>query len=362
MSDEAAAAPAVVGEDAGAAIANPFGPPVLRAVMRSVPEDFEVDEDLGFEASGEGEHLLLRIEKRGANTVWVAQQLARWAGIAEHAVGYAGLKDRHAVTRQSFSLHIANRRAPPLESLAIEGVRVLASAWHRRKLPRGALSGNRFRLQLRGVQGDPADIDARLQAIAARGFPNGFGAQRFGRDGGNLQRARALFGGARIKRAERGMLLSAARSAIFNEVLARRIADGSWERGGDGDVWMLDGRSSHFGPEPFDAALAERCASLQIHPTGPLWGRGALPTTGAVQELESAAAARHRDLADGLEAAGMAQERRALRARARELAWTFHPDGTLELRFGLGRGSYATALLDCLGEVEDAGGRAGPSK
>lgn len=349
-------------DEAGVALSNPFGPPVLRAVMRSVPEDFEVDEDLGFEASGEGEHLLLRIEKRSANTVWVAQQLARWAGIVEHAVGYAGLKDRHAVARQTFSLHIANRRSPPLETLAIEGVRVLSSEWHRRKLPRGALSGNRFILQLRSIEGDPTDIDARLQAIAARGFPNGFGAQRFGRDGGNLQRARALFEGARIKRAERGMLLSSARSAIFNDVLAQRIDDGSWERGGDGDVWMLDGRSSHFGPEPFDEALAERCTALAIHPTGPLWGRGALPTTGAVQALETAAAMRHRDLAEGLERAGMAQERRALRARARELAWAFHSDATLELRFGLGRGSYATALLDALGMVEDAGGRAGPSE
>ena len=345
----------------GAGEGSAFGEPLLRAVMRSVPEDFEVDEELGFAASGEGEHLLLRVEKRSANTVWVAQQLARWAGIPERSVGYAGLKDRHAVTRQSFSLHLPNRRSPPLDSLAVEGVRVLAAEWHRRKLPRGALAGNRFRLLLRNLEGDHDAIAARLEAIARRGFPNAFGSQRFGRDGGNIARARALFGGARAPRAERGMLLSAARSALFNAVLQQRIVDGSWEHGGSDDVWMLDGRGSHFGPEALTEELQARCAALEIHPTGPLWGRGSPATTGAVLARELAAAAAEPVLSQGLEQAGLEQERRALRARARELAWSFG-EGTLELRFGLQRGSYATAVLEALGAVEDAGGRGAPSE
>ena len=337
-----------------------FGPSVLRARLRAQPEDFEVDEDLGFEASGEGEHLLLRIEKRGANTAWVAGQLARWAGAREHAVGFAGLKDRHAVTRQSFSIHLPGRRAPELDSLVVEGVQVLAARWHKRKLPRGALRGNRFRLLLREVQGDRDAIDARLHAIAARGFPNAFGAQRFGRGGANIERARALFAGARIRRSERGMLLSAARSALFNAVLQQRLEQGSWERGMDGEVWMLDGRSSIFGPEPESPELAARAAALEIHPTGPLWGRGDPASQGAVRALEQSVAASDPELARGLEQAGLAQERRALRARAGELAWDVPAPGLLELRFFLSRGSYATALLDCLGEVVDASGLGPP--
>ena len=325
--------------------------------MRVSAEDFEVDEDLGFEPSGEGEHLLLRIEKRGANTSWVAQQLARWAGIAEYGVGYAGIKDRHAVARQSFSLHLPGRRAPGLDTLQVEGVRVLSAHWHRRKLPRGALRGNAFTLVLREVAGDRDAIESRLQRIAGRGFPNAFGTQRFGHGGGNVERARALFAGARVGRAERSMLLSAARSALFNAVLEQRIADGSWDSGSEGEVWMLDGRSSIFGPEPLTAELTARAQRLEIHPTGPMWGRGEPLPQGAVRALEQEVAARHRELADGLERAGLAQERRALRARARDLRWEFPAEGVLALRFALSRGTYATSLLACLGDVVDAAAR-----
>ena len=339
-----------------AAGAGLIGPPVLTATLRASPEDFCVDEVLGFDAAGEGEHLMLRIEKRGANTAWVAQQLARWAGIAEHAVGYAGLKDRHAVTRQSFTLHLPHRRLPDIASVQLDGVRVLAHAWHRRKLPRGALAGNRFELLLRDVQGVPVQIERRLQQLATAGFPNAFGAQRFGHGGGNVARAEAMFGGARVRRSERGMLLSAARSELFNAVLAQRCADGSWSGGMDGEVWMLDGRGSHFGPEPANAALAARAAALEIHPTGPLWGRGEPPCAGAVRALEAAVAATMPVLAGGLEDAGLRQERRALRASAGGLAWSFPASDQLQLSVFLQRGSYATALLAALGTVVDAQG------
>src|SRR5690606_6499281 len=158
----------------------------MRAAIRSRPDDFIVEEMLGFEPSGQGEHLFLTIEKRGANTHWVAQQLARWAGIPEHAVGYAGLKDRHAVTRQAFTLHLPGREEPALESLAIPGVDALAVHRHQRKLPRGALRGNRCTLTLREVAGDADAIEQRLCQVASRGVPNAFGEQRFGRDAGNV--------------------------------------------------------------------------------------------------------------------------------------------------------------------------------
>ena len=115
-----------------------FGASVMQARFRGTPEDFFVEELPGFEPTGDGEHLLLTLEKRGLNTAFVAKRLAQWAGIAEMGVSYAGLKDRHAVTRQRFSVHLPKRQAPDLVDLASDDLRVLASTWHNRKLPRGA--------------------------------------------------------------------------------------------------------------------------------------------------------------------------------------------------------------------------------
>lgn len=330
------------------------GAPVLRARFRASPEDFVVEELPGFEPAGQGEHLLLTIEKRGMNTAFAAGLLARWAGIGEVGVGYAGLKDRHAVTRQRFSVHLPKRVAPDLGALEAQGLRVLESHWHSRKLPRGALRGNRFTLVLRDVEGDAGTIDARLAAIADKGFPNYFGEQRFGRDGGNVEAARRMFAGARVRREQRSIYLSAARSAIFNAVLAARIEAGDWATGREGEVWMLEGSQSVFGPEPADEALAARAARLDIHPTGPLWGLGEPRSTGPARELELAAAAPFADLRAGLEAAGLKQERRALRVRAGDLAWRREGEDVLVLDFSLPAGAYATGLLAELGEVREA--------
>ncbi|MBB5209493.1 tRNA pseudouridine(13) synthase TruD [Chiayiivirga flava] len=337
----------------GAAFPRAHGPAVLRARMRTQPEDFVVEEDLGFAPSGAGEHLFLVVEKRGANTAWVAQQLARWAGVAPFAVSYAGLKDRHAVTRQAFTVHLPKRQSPSVDTLQHPDFRLLVADWHARKLPKGALRGNRFTLRLRGVHGEHAAVDRRLAAIAALGVPNAFGEQRFGRGGGNLDQARAMFAGRRVQRETRSILLSAARSAIFNAVLAERIDDGSWARGLDGEVWMLDGTHSVFGPEPMDEALRARAAALDIHPTGPLWGEGEPRCTGAVRGIELAVAACHPDLVDGLAAARLKHERRSLRLPVRELAWSWAGD-TLELRFWLQAGAYATTVLHALGDIADA--------
>ena len=332
------------------------GAAVLSAKIRTAPEDFVVEELDGFEASGSGEHLLLTIEKRGMNTAFAAKQIAAWAGIAEMGVSYAGLKDRHAVTRQRFSVHLPKRIAPDIATLEVEGLRVLASEWHAKKLPRGALAGNRFVLTLRDVQGERADIGARLQLIAARGVPNYFGEQRFGRDGDNLGNALAMFRGRRVGREQRGYLLSAARSALFNRILARRAGDGSWEQGMEGEVWMLDGNRSVFGPEPWTELLAGRLAAFDIHPTAPLWGRGELRTTGSARQFEQSALDDGDSLAlrAGLEAAGLKQERRATRLRPLEMTWQWLATTVLELRFALPPGTYATAILAEIGDTIDA--------
>lgn len=338
--------------------------------MRSTPEDFQVDELPSFEPSGEGEHLLLTIRKRGQNTAYVAKQLAHWAGIAEMGVSYAGLKDRHAVTTQRFSVHLPKRIAPDLATLDDAQMQVVESTWHHRKLQRGALLGNRFVLTLRQVQGEREAIERRLQAIAARGIPNWFGEQRFGRDGGNVASALAMFGYTqdadgtlapapkrRLRNDQRSILLSAARSSLFNRVLGARVEQGNWDIGLDGEAWMLDGSRSVFGPEPWSEVLAERLARFDIHPSGPLWGAGELRSTGQAAAVEQGALSDPQSeiLRQGLEAAGLKQERRALRLRPQGLDYSWPEAQTLQVEFALPPGCYATAVLWELGEVSDAG-------
>lgn len=338
------------------ALPRAFGPAVLTASLRSELEDFQVVELPAFEPTGDGEHLLLTIEKRGQNTVQVAKWLAQWAQVPEMAVSYAGQKDRHALTVQRFSINIPKRLAPPSDSFAPEGVRVLDAQWHNRKLQRGALTGNRFVLVLRNVVGERPAIEARLGQIAARGIPNWFGEQRFGHGGGNVAQALAMFAGRRVKREQRSMLLSAARSQLFNQVLTERVAQGCWDSPLEGEVWMLNGSRSVFGPEDFSDALAQRLADFDIHPSAPLWGEGELRSSGQARALELGALddAAAQKLRAGLEGAQLRQERRATRLRPDGLGWQWLGEDVLQLRFALPPGCYATALVHELGEVDDA--------
>ena len=249
----------------------------------------------------------------------------------------------------------AQRIAPDVATLQADDFNVLETAWHNRKLPRGALAGNRFVLTLRDVQGARAQIEARLAQIAARGLPNWFGGQRFGRDGGNVASALAMFEGRRVRRDQRSILLSAARSELFNRVLAARVANANWDAGQDGEVWVLAGSRSVFGPEPWDEVLAQRLAAFDIHPSAPLWGAGELRSQGRCAALEKSALADAESMAlrAGLEQAELKQERRATRLVPEGLRWEWNGDDILVLAFSLPPGSYATALLHELGDVEN---------
>lgn len=345
----------------GQVLPRAHGAPALSAAIRVRDEDFLVEELPGFEASGVGEHLLLTVEKRGMNTAFAARTIAQWAGVPESAIGHAGLKDRHAVARQRFSVWLPKKIAPAIAALQSDDLRVLDHAWHARKLPRGALAGNRFVLALRGVEGDHARIESRLQAIVVRGVPNYFGEQRFGHDAGNLRKALAMFDGRRVRREERALLLSAARSELFNRVLAARVGAGNWDAALDGEVWMLDGSRSVFGPEPLTPELAARLAAFDVHPTGPLWGQGEPRCAGAARalELDALQDPTAERLRAGLERAGLKQERRALRLRPEGLCWRWLEADALELGFSLPAGCYATVVLAELGAVTDAAGRRG---
>lgn len=321
------------------------GGPPLAGRLRAAPEDFVVGEIPGYAADGVGEHVLLEVEKRSANTAWVARELACFAGVKPVAVGYAGLKDRHALTRQRFSVQLAGQVEPDWSAFPHEGVRILSSSRHRRKLKRGALAGNRFTLVLRGVEGDREQAEQVLAAIAVRGVPNYFGEQRFGQGGANVERARALFAGHRVARSVRSLLVSAARSKLFNDVLAERVKRAAWDQALDGEIWCLEGSRSWFGPEAFTPLLQQRLAAGDIHPSGPLWGRGELPTRDAVRTLEASAIQADAELAGGLEQVGLTQDRRPLRLRPKDLAWQWRSAGVLQLQFALPPGAYATVVM-----------------
>ncbi len=310
-----------------------------------------VEEELGFAPSGNGAHLLLKVRKRNANTQWVAGELARLAGCRPRDVGYAGLKDRRAVAVQWYSVP-RPRHPVNWQELRAADFEVLEVHPHTRKLPRGALAGNRFAVRIRVREGDGAALAVRLEprlaALAHRGVPNYFGAQRFGREAGNLQQLGTL---QRLPAQQRGFALSAARSVIFNALLAARVTDGSWERLRLGDVANLEGRGSIFAVAALDGSLVERCRRLEIHPTGPLWGEGLPASAAEVLELETAVAAGYPDAASACVAAHMAQERRSLRLAVHELQCEIEPRA-VRVRFRLGRGSFATAVLSELIETE----------
>jgi len=329
-------------------LAFAHGGPVMRGRLRGRPEDFVVEEQLGYSASGVGEHVLLRLRKRGRNTEEVARALARLAGVPPVAIGYAGLKDRHALTTQHFSVQLAGRTAPDWSELEDESLTILACERHHRKVRRGTLRGNRFSIRITETDGDQAAVDDRLRDIATRGTPNYFGAQRFGHQGQNLGRAAELFAGRgrRPNRQLRGLLLSAARAQLFNQVLQARVAAACWDAAMVGDILTPAGSRGQFMYDPDDPEIGPRLAGLRVHPTGPLCGQPghALQPLGDAGALERKVLADWSDWIRGLQGMGLDEDRRALRLVVADLDW--HWDGAvLQVTFGLIAGAYATAVL-----------------
>nr|WP_284709309.1 tRNA pseudouridine(13) synthase TruD [Marinobacter sediminum] len=335
---------------------------VARARLKSKPEDFRVDEDLGLEGfsgesdltaiSGDGEHLCLRLEKSGDNTEYVARELAALSGCRSFDVGFCGLKDRHAVTRQWFSLYrpgLAEEDVAFIDKVA-ERWPVLSACRHNRKLRRGDHRGNRFAITLRQIRGDKTGIETALAGLKTQGAPNYFGPQRFGIAGANLDRAAAMgpdamnqgrrSGGRGRKgkgRAGRDasknvLYFSAARSWLFNEVLALRVEKGNWFTPLDGEPGL-----------PGNESLV----------TGPLWGDGGTSAGGVQAELESGVVDGAPELLQLFSTTRMKPERRPLVVRPGELVWDWHNDGSLTLEFFLAPGQYATTILSDIFELED---------
>lgn len=299
--------------------ARAWGDALFAGRIRTTPEDFVVREQLETDFSGEGEHDWLLLEKTGANTAWVAARLAKHARVAERDVGYSGLKDRHAVTTQWFSVKREIKNPTNWDAFELDEARILEHHVHNRKLKRGMHRSNGFRIAVRspGARSAEDRLAARLACIGREGVPNYFGEQRFGRNGANIDLGQAVLDGRRLPRNKRSIGISALRSFEFNKALDARVRDGTWNRLLPGDYANLDRTGSHFEVEDVTPELEQRCSELDIHPTG------VLPAFESIRVDAS---------------------RRPLRMRISDLSWQLE-DGVLWLEFGLGRGSYATAVL-----------------
>lgn len=338
-----------------------YGKPQSSGLLRSQKSDFKVFEQLPFSPIGEGEHLFIYIRKTGANTVFVARELAKYFKVKEQLVSYAGLKDRFAITEQWFGVHVPGKQVYDLQDLVIEGVEVLEYARHNKKLRTGALTGNRFELILRNVTQLQA-LQERWNNIVEQGVPNYFGEQRFGIDGGNIDQALALFSGTKVKdKKKRGMYLSAARSYIFNDIINERIQQNIFTKVQSGDVLMLAGTQSVFHLDEVDDTIMQRFIDKDVDITATMWGAGELMTSANPKALEQNIGEKHREFSQGLPRFGLKQERRRIRllvqaADIEVLVAEKKNDNALasvKVSFTLPAGSYATTVLRELIDYQD---------
>ena len=330
------------------------GKPESSGLLRSQITDFKVYEKLPYLPCGEGEHLFVHIRKTGANTLFVARELAKYFQVKEQLVSYAGLKDRFAVTEQWFGVHVPGKQEYNLDDLNIEGVEVLSYQRHNKKLRTGALTGNRFELILRDVTAIKAFTE-RWQKIVEQGVPNYFGEQRFGIGGGNIERALGLFSGQKVKdKKKRGIYLSAARSHIFNAVLNERIQQQCFDKVAVGDVLMLAGTQSVFHLDEIDDTIKQRFVDKDVDITAPMWGAGELMTSDEPLNLEQKIAGEHPEFCQGLPRFGLKQERRRIRLTISEtdLESLSTEEGSaqkehnaVKISFFLPAGCYATTIL-----------------
>jgi len=308
--------------------ARAHGLPLFSATIRSTPAEFDVTEELGYEFDGEGEHDYVYVEKTGANTDWVSKQLAGFAEVAAKDIGYSGLKDRHAVTRQWFS--VPRWHAPDWNAFDVADIVIKDVQRHSRKLRRGAHKANRFQIVMRGKLPDLAALDERITAIRQNGVPNYYGPQRFGRGGANIELANSWASGRRLPRHKRSIAISSARSFLFNELLNQRVNDGTWNSLRRGDIANLDGTGSIFDVDEIDDELLLRCNEMDIHPAAELAGDGS--------------DCGHECWQKAFDKARVKPGSRSLRLRVHDLQHETSSD-SLSLGFALGRGAFATSVL-----------------
>jgi len=302
--------------------------PLFAAAIRSNPADFDVTEELGYEFDGAGEHDYLFVEKTGTNTEWLSRQLANFAEVPARDVGYSGLKDRNAVTRQWFS--VPRWHSPDWDGVSIEGATVLDVQRHSKKLRRGAHKANHFKIILRAGKTGSDLFSEKLRVIGDQGVPNYYGEQRFGREGANVRMADDWAAGRRLPRHKRSIAISSARSFLFNEYLQDRVLDGTWNRILPGDIANLDGTGSVFNVDEVDAEIERRCDEMDLHPAAELAGEGSNVAHDSWQKA--------------FDKGRVKPGSRSLRLNVRDLRSEVGPDW-FKVKFTLGRGAFATSVL-----------------
>jgi len=351
-----------------------------RARFKERPDDFVVEEIPAYEPVGAGTHVYVRFTKTDRTTLDVVRDVARALGCDARAAGFAGMKDRRAVTTQTISLE-APRGVDPNDlarralSLSLDGVVVHAARPHGNKLKPGHLAGNRFAITLRGVASERvAEVTGALERMARDGVPNAFGAQRFGAAGDNAERALAWLRGQerppRDPRLQR-LLWSSLQSAVFNEVLRERVRDGSWASALEGDLLKLRSSGGLFVCADVQTDRV-RAVTGEVSPTGPILGARMRWPEGAAAAIERRVAdtilgedfdlGKTRSLGEG--------SRRALRLWIEELRWevTGEPQGDnrnpvgnattcVRVYFVLPKGAYATTVLGAAVAIDERAAR-----
>ncbi|MCP3686798.1 MAG: tRNA pseudouridine(13) synthase TruD [Gammaproteobacteria bacterium] len=331
------------------ALLYPYGVAQGGGILKSTVNDFKVVENLGFSPLGQGEHLFVLVEKAGLTTFELIEVLARDFGIKPRDIGYSGLKDRQAVTRQWLSLHLPGQmhrfKLPEVEDYAI-----LEHGWHQRKLKRGSHRSNSFEVILRDFAGFSEIMLEQIESIKSTGMANYFGQQRFGSHADNLSRAIQVFANPRktrkLSRNKRGLYISALRSHLFNQVLSNRIEAEIWRQPIAGDVFMLEGTQSIF-CEALSEEIVARYQNFDISSTASLFGLGANRLDGRAREIEDKVYADHAEITDCLLGLKASLQMRALRVAVKDLELEHNQqDNTLQIRATLPRGSYFTTLLN----------------
>lgn len=330
------------------------GKPTAQGKLKLKPEHFQVNENLGFGFTGEGEHLMVRIRKTGENTAFVANELAKACGVKSKDVSWAGLKDRHAVTEQWLSVHLPKGEMPDFSAFLAQypSIEIVATDRHNKKLRPGDLIGNEFVVTLSEVT-DVAEVVSRLEKIIQTGVPNYFGSQRFGHDGNNVDEARR-WGRDNVRtrnQNKRSLYLSAARSWIFNAIVSSRIEQGAFEQVLEGD--LLQASNELLLVDSVDSAeVNEKVKAGDYLITAAMAGDNALPTQAQALLLEQPQLDAEPDLMALIRGNRMRHDRREIALKAQDLSWQVNGD-EVTLRFALDSGCFATSIVrELVEEIE----------
>lgn len=335
-------------------LAHLNGKPMSKGKLKAKPEHFQVNEDLGFEFTGSGEHLMVRIRKSGENTSFVANELAKVCGVKSKDVSWAGLKDRHAVTEQWLSIHLPKGDTPDFSSFLAQypNIEILATDRHNKKLRPGDLVGNQFVITLSEVT-DVADVLQRLEAVSKAGVPNYFGSQRFGNQGNNLSEARR-WGRENVRtrnQNKRSLYLSAARSWIFNRIVSERIEKGLFTQAIDGDLILQDNALQTVELDSLDQVNSQLMQG-DVQLTAALAGDNELPTKNQALTLEQPHLDAEPDLMALIRGNRMRHDRREIGLMPQDLSWEVEGDN-VTLTFSLDAGCFATAIIrELIEEIE----------